>query len=216
VPAATTDSGGHRERTPGTGHCARFSALIATLANLERKSVLLRMLGAVSLPDIEAPRGQTPTAKSPTEHRAMSAWSSSATAPHRPPVTRVPVVLLPHSPTPPTTRPTIRRAVRVTDINHGQSSRPHPAHSDATTPVIAARQWHDAERAMKVARHSFDRWLTAREQDAASVAITHAHHTRTAVHEAARTIATLVNALDAETSEPKPPQRDTDITIPRR
>jgi hypothetical protein len=54
---------------------------------------------------------------------------------------------------------------------------------------------------MKVARHSFDRWLTASDQDPHSVANMHAHHTRTAVHEAARAIATLLDTLDAEAPE---------------
>lgn len=202
-PAATTDSDGHREQASGTEHCARFPTLIATLASLGRKSVLLRILGAVSIPDIKTARGLITTATSLAEHQALSTWSPSASAQDPAPVTRVPVVLLPHAQTPPSgTRPTIRRAVRVTGINHDQSLRHQPAHSDATTPVIAARQWYEAERAMKVARHSFDRWLTASDQDAASVAIMHAHHARTAVHEAARTIATLVDTLDAQTTEP--------------
>jgi hypothetical protein len=203
APAATTDSGGHRERAPGTGHWVRLPALIATLASLERKSVLMRILGAVSIPDFNTARDLTPTATSPTEHQALSARPPSANAQHPAPVTRVPVVLLPHAQTPPpSTRPAIRRAVQVTGINHNQSPRHQPAHRNATTPVIAARQWHDAERAMKVARHSFDRWLTASDQDAASMATMHAHHTRTAVHEAARTIATLVDILDDQTTEP--------------
>jgi hypothetical protein len=64
---------------------------------------------------------------------------------------------------------------------------------------------------MKVARQSFDRWLTASDQDTPSLASMHAHSTRTAVHEAARTIATLINTLDAEATELiTTPARDTD------
>jgi hypothetical protein len=69
---------------------------------------------------------------------------------------------------------------------------------------------------MKVARHSFDRWLTASDQDTPSLTSMHAHPTRTAVHEAARTIATLINTLDAEaTQTDHHPARNTDIQTPR-
>ena len=82
--------------------------------------------------------------------------------------------------------------------------------------MIAARQWHDAELAMKLARHSFERWFTASDQDTPSLAMIHAHHTRTAVHEAARAITTLINTLDAEAPKPiTTPARDTNISTPR-
>jgi hypothetical protein len=80
-----------------------------------------------------------------------------------------------------------------------ESPRHHPAQSDGTTRAItASRQWHDAELAMKVARHSFERWLVAGHEDTPSLAIMHAHHTRVAVHEAARTIAMLIETLGTE------------------
>jgi hypothetical protein len=211
APATTTDSGGHPEQTPEAGHWARFPVLIATLASLEHKSMLLRVMGGVSLPDINAAVRLTSTARRPAEHHTLDVLRPSATA-HDPPLaTRVPVVLLPHTATEPTDiPPTPRRAARANGINHDQFPRHHRVHSDATTPVIAARQWHDAELAMKLARHSFERWFTASDQDTPSLAIIHAHHTRTALHEAARAITTLINTLDTE--EPElitTPARDT-------
>jgi hypothetical protein len=217
VSAATANSCGHPERVEGE-YGARFPALIATLASLERKSVLLRIVGAVSIPHIEAVLGLTPPATRPAAQQTLSALPPSATAPDPPPRTRVPVVLLPHARTEPTdTRPTTHRAGRVTGMNHDQSPRHHPARSDTTTLAIAARQWHDTELAIKVARHSFDRWLTASDQGTPSLTSIHAHPTRTAVHEAARTIATLINTLDAEaTQTDHHPARDTDILPPLR
>jgi hypothetical protein len=45
-------------------------------------------------------------------------------------------------------------------MNQDDSPPQHPAHSAGTTRVIAAnRQWHNAELALKAARHSFERWL---------------------------------------------------------
>jgi hypothetical protein len=115
-------------------------------------------------------------------------------------VIRVRVVLLPHATTEPTdTRPTNRRAGRVNDMNREESPRHHPAQNDGTIHAItASRQWHDAELAMKVARHSFERWLVADHEDTPSLAIMHAHHTRVAVREAARTIAMLIETLGAD------------------
>jgi hypothetical protein len=44
--------------------------------------------------------------------------------------------------------------------------------------VITAKvQWHDAELALTVARHSYDRWLAAVHQDTPSLATMHAYHT---------------------------------------
>jgi hypothetical protein len=83
-------------------------------------------------------------------------------------------------------------------VNDDQSPQHYRARSAATIPVSAARQWHDAELAMKVARHSFDRWVSASDQDPRSLASVHAQHTRTAVYEAARAIATLINTLDTQ------------------
>jgi hypothetical protein len=55
---------------------------------------------------------------------------------------------------------------------------------------------------MKVARHSFDRWVSASDQDPHSLANMHAQHTRTAVYEAARAITTLITTLDAQATTP--------------
>lgn len=52
-------TGGLRGRAPQAGYWARLPTLIATLASLERKSVLLQIVGAVSLPDIEAANRRT-------------------------------------------------------------------------------------------------------------------------------------------------------------
>ena len=187
VCAASASSGVGRERAPDAGYWARLPALIATLASLKRKSIMLPAVGAVAaVPHIEVALALPIAGRPP-----------SATAPESAPVTRMPVVLLPHVRTePPDTRLTTRGAVRDTSVN--QSSRLQPARSAATIPVSAARQWHDAELAMRVARHSFDRWITASDQDPRSLAKMHADHTRTTVYEAARAIATLLNTLDAE------------------
>jgi hypothetical protein len=103
-------------------------------------------------------------------------------------------------------------------MNHDKSPRHHLTPSDATTCAITASgQWHDAELAMTVARHSFDRWLVTGHQDTPSLAIMHAHHTHTAVHEAVRAITTLIDTLGAEMTAliTTPPQR-TDIPTQRR
>jgi hypothetical protein len=85
-------------------------------------------------------------------------------------------------------------------MNHDDSPRPSPAHNGGTTRVIAANtQWHDAELALKVARHSFERWLVAGHDDTPSLAM-HAHHTHTALHEAAHAITLLVETVRAETA----------------
>lgn len=66
--------------------------------------------------------------------------------------------------------------------------------------ITANTQWHDAELALKVARHSYDRWLIAGHEDTPSAAIMHAHHTHTALHEAARAITILSETFRAEDS----------------
>lgn len=99
-------------------------------------------------------------------------------------------------------------------MNHHDSPPPHPAHSDGTTRVIAAnRQWHDAELALKVARHSFERWLLADHEDTPSPASMHAYHTHQALHEAARAITTLIETFRAEaTARITTPPQGTHIT----
>jgi len=124
----------------------------------------------------------------------------AATANDPPPATRQRVVLLPHARTEPTdTRPNNRRARKAKGMNHDGSVRQHPTQSDGTTRAIAANmQWHDAELAMKVARHSFERWLAAGRKDTPSPAIMHAYHAHMALHEAARAIAVLIETFRAE------------------
>jgi len=76
---------------------------------------------------------------------------------------------------------------------------PHPARSSGATGVIAANtQWHDAELALKVARHSFERWRVAGHRDTPSPATMHAYHTHVALHEAARVIALLIETFRTE------------------
>jgi hypothetical protein len=48
-----------------------------------------------------------------------------------------------------------------------------------------------------VARHSYDRWLTA-VQDTPSLATMHAYHTHEALHEAAHALTTLIDTFRAE------------------
>ena len=84
-------------------------------------------------------------------------------------------------------------------MNHQDFPRPHPAQNGGTTPVVAANaQWHNAELALKMARHSYDRWLITSGEDTRSPAIMHAYHTHTALHETARAITTLIDTVRAE------------------
>lgn len=91
-------------------------------------------------------------------------------------------------------------------MNQDNSSRRQPIQSDGTRAIAADIEWHDAELAMKVARHSFERWLAAGHEDTPSHAIMHAYHTHTALHEAARAITRLIETFRAEVT--------TLITIP--
>ncbi len=84
-------------------------------------------------------------------------------------------------------------------MNRDDSPRQHPTRSDGITRAIDAHmQWHDAELAMRVARHSFERWRTAGHEDTPSPAIMHAYHTHTALHEAARAITVLIETFRVE------------------
>jgi hypothetical protein len=135
-----------------------------------------------------------------TQHQPLSALQPAATANSPVPPARVRVVLLPHARTEPTdTRANNRRAERDEDIKQGDSSQQHSTQHDGAPRVIAANgQWHDAELAMTVARHSFERWLVADHEDTPSSAIMHAHHTHTALCEAARAITLLTSTFRAE------------------
>ncbi len=83
-------------------------------------------------------------------------------------------------------------------MSRDDSARQHPAQSNGACAIDAKIQWHDAELAMKVARHSFERWLAAGNEDASSHAIMHAYHTHTALHEAARAITMLIETFRVE------------------
>jgi hypothetical protein len=216
-PAATTGSREPSQRSVGTGHCARLHALITTLPSPDREIVLLRVVAGAAIPDIVATLGVTPAAIHQAQ-QALSALQPAATAHGPPPATRGRVVLLPHAPTEPTdTRAHNRRTGRATGMNHDESPSHHPTHSDATTRAITANtQWHDAELVLKVARHSYDRWLTAGHEDTPSLASMHAYHTHEALHEAARAITVLIDTFRAEAAALiTAPARGTDIPTQR-
>jgi hypothetical protein len=200
VPAALTDSREHSQRQVDAGRCARLPALIATLSSPDREIVLSRVVAGVSLPDIVAALGVTPTAVGLAQHQVLSALQPAATANGPPPTARVRVVVLPHArPEPADTRPNNCGAERVNSMNQNGSSWHHPAQSDGTSRAIAAsRQWHDAELAMKVARHSFERWLVAGHEDTPSPSVMHAYHAYVALHEAARVITVLIELFRVE------------------
>lgn len=121
------------------------------------------------------------------------------------------VVLLPHARIEPTdTQLNNRRTGRGTGMNQDDSPRHHPA-------LDTSRQWHDVELAMKVARHSFESWLVAGHEDTPSLAIMHAYHTHTALHEAARSITMLIETFRAEAAALiTSPKHGTDIPAQRR
>lgn len=103
-------------------------------------------------------------------------------------------------------------------MNQDDAPQRHPAHGDDATGAIAtSRQWHDAELAMKVARHSFDNWLIAGHEDTPSLARRHAWHTHTALHEAARSIAALIETFRVEAAALiTSPAQGTDTLAQRR
>lgn len=219
APAVTTDSRKRSERAADAGHCARLSALITTLPSPDREIVLLRVGAGVSIPDIVVTLGVTPAAIRRAQQQALSALQSVATAKDPPPATRQRVVLLPHARTQPTdTRSTNRRTGRVPGMNHDDSPQYHPSQREGAIRAIAAStQWHDAELALKVARHSFDSWLVAGHEDTPSLAIMYASHTHTALHEAARAITMLIETFRVEaTALITTPTRGTDTLTQRR
>jgi hypothetical protein len=103
-------------------------------------------------------------------------------------------------------------------MNPDGSPPHHPTQGQGTTRGIAAStRLHDAELAMKVARHSFERWLVAGHEDPPAGALGHAYHTHTALHEAARAIAVLIETFRAEaTALITSPAQGTDIPTQRR
>jgi hypothetical protein len=103
-------------------------------------------------------------------------------------------------------------------MNQNGPPRRHPAQGDdATGAITTSTQWHDAELAMKVARHSFDSWLVAGHEDTPSLALRHAYHTHTALHEAARAITALIDTFRVEAAALiTSPAHDTDTPAQRR
>jgi hypothetical protein len=198
--AAPTDFPEHSQRKADAGHCARLPALIATLSSPDREIVLLRVVAGVFVPDIVAALGVAPAAVHLAQYQALNALQPAATANGPPPAARVRVVLLPHARTDPAdTRPNNCGAERVNGMNQKGLSRHHLAESDGATRAIAAsRQWSDVELALKVARHSFGRWLVADHEDPRSPAVAHAYHTHEALHEAARVITVLIETFRVE------------------
>jgi hypothetical protein len=155
-------------------------------------------MAGVSIPGIVAALGVTPAAIRLAEDQALSALQPTATAHGPPPATRVRVVLLPHAEAT-DTRAHHRRTGRTNGMSQKGSPRHHSTPSGDTTRGIAARtQWHDVELAMKVARHSLEGWLVAGQEDTPSAALMHACHTHTALCEAARATAVLIETFRAE------------------
>ncbi|HET9116587.1 MAG TPA: sigma-70 region 4 domain-containing protein [Pseudonocardiaceae bacterium] len=212
-PAATTFPQ-HSQQPVDAGYCVGLPALIARLSSPDREIVLLRVVAGVSIPDIVAALGVTPAAVCRAEHQALIARQLVASA-HGPPLaTRQRVVLLPHARTePPNTGPGNRRRGGGNGMNQDDSQRHHRSQGDGTTGGIAASaRWHDAELAMRVARHSFDRWLTADHEGIPSSAMMHAYHTHVALHEVARVISMLIETFRGEAAALiTTPVRGTDI-----
>jgi hypothetical protein len=147
--------------------------------------------------------------------QVLSAPQPVAIAANPPLATRQRVVLLPHARIEtPNTRPRSSRTGRVTGMDQDNSPPQQPTQRDASTRVIAANlQWHDAELALKVARHCFERWRVAGRQNTTM----HAYHTHLALHEAARIIALLIEIFRVEANAlVTVPARGTDIPTQRR
>lgn len=217
--AVTRDSGEYRELSVDAGYCVRLPALIAMLSSPAREIVLLRVVAGVSVPDVVAALGVTPAAIRRARAQALIALQPAATVHGPPPATRRRVVLLPHARTEPTdTRPDNRRIGRVNGMNYDDSAGQHRIQSNGATGAIAASaQWHDAELAMKVARHSFDRWFTAGHEDTPSLALMHAYRTHAALHEAARVITMLIETFRVEAAAlATTAARGTDMPTQRR
>jgi hypothetical protein len=103
-------------------------------------------------------------------------------------------------------------------MNQDDAPRRPPAQGvDATGAITTSGQWRDAELAMRVARRSFESWLVAGHEDTASLALRHACHTHTALHEAARAIAALIETFRVEAAVLiTSPAQGTDVPAQRR
>ena len=103
-------------------------------------------------------------------------------------------------------------------MNQDDSPRPHPYQTGGTTRVIAANMlWHDAELALKVARHNYERWVAAGHEDTRSSAIMDAYYTHEALDEAARAITMLIDTFRTEAAaSPTTPAHGIDIPTRHR
>jgi hypothetical protein len=95
-PPAPTDIHQHSERPVDAGQCAKLRTLSTTLPSPNREIILLRAVAGVSIPDIAATLGVTPTVVRRAQSQALSALPPAATTNGPPPATRQRVVLLPH------------------------------------------------------------------------------------------------------------------------
>ncbi|MGB9280271.1 MAG: sigma factor-like helix-turn-helix DNA-binding protein [Pseudonocardiaceae bacterium] len=213
IAVAVVREPSHRQVDPR--HCARLPALIAALPSPDREIVLLRVVAGLSVADVVATLGVTPAAIHLVQQQARSALQPAAVANGPPLSTRQRVVLLPHTHT--DTRPTNGHTAGVTGMNQDSPPRHHPTRSAGGTRAVATTmQWHDAELAMKVARHTFEEWLLAGQEDPSSPATMQAYHTHAALHEAARVIAMLIETFRVDVSALiSAPTRDTGVLTQR-
>lgn len=195
-------------------------AALAALPSPDRELILSSVVAGVSIPNTVAASGVTPAAVRLAQ-QALTALQPAETTNGPPPATRERVVLLPHARTEPVGNPTRQsspRRERAKGMNQDNSPRQPPPRGDDTARAIAANmQWHDAELAMKVARHSYESWLVAGHKDTRSSALMHAYHTHTALHEAARAISVLIETFRVEaTMQATTPVPGTGVPTQRR
>ena len=96
TPPVPTDIHQHSERPVDAGQCAQLRALSTTLPSPNREIILLWAVAGVSIPDIVATLGVTPTVVRLAQSQALSALPPTATTNGPPPATRQRVVVLPH------------------------------------------------------------------------------------------------------------------------
>jgi hypothetical protein len=217
MAAQTTDSAEFSERRVDAGHSARLPALIAALSSPDREIVVSRVGAGMSIPDIVAILGVTPGVVGLAQHQALGALRPAATAHGHPPAASGWCCCHTPGPSPLTPDPTTAHRTGP-GVNPDDPPRRPQAHGDdATGAITLSGQWHDAELAMKVARHSFDSWLIAVHQDTPSLALRHACHAHTALHEAARAITALIDTFRVQAAALiTSPTQGTDTPAQRR
>ena len=216
-PAATrtTNFRELRDRQVDAGDSPRPTVL----SGPDRESVLSRVVTGGSIPDIVTILVVTLAVVGLAQRRALGALRPAATANDPPPANRGRVVLLPHPRTELSNTPANnRRTTRGTGMNQDDFPRHRPAqNNDTNGSITTSSQWHDAELAMRVARHSFESWRVAGHEDTPSLAIMHAHRTHTALHEASRAISTLIETFRVEAATLRTrPVPSADIPTQRR